>query len=273
MTGRDEQSERGQRAYDLTILTARVPLNKSYWIDPDGWIAKSDYRSALYFDAMPQRLESFLELWLLIQLASDGANKCIIRGVPDIDVARSAALDPEDDLVRGQVRPSLIQQCKRQLRLFREPEGGNNWVMLDFDDLEVPHEAGDPNFEAALEWAIAEHLPPEFHNASYVFQFSNSAGLVHPDGSPYKTGLSVHLFFMLDNPITNEQLKMWLADTPVDRSLFNDVQVHYVANPTLDQGVRCVLKKRMGKVDKAQDTVQRPSDFEPQLEMEFLDKP
>ncbi|MBW8003058.1 MAG: hypothetical protein FVQ80_13735 [Planctomycetes bacterium] len=273
MSDMDNQSEQLERAYDLTILKARLPLNKTYWIGPDGCIAKSDYRNALYFNALPFRLECFLELWLLIQLASDGANKCIIRGVPDIEVARSAMLDPDDNLVKGEVRPSLIQNCKRQLRLFVEPTGGNKWVMLDFDDLAVPQGVGNPNTLAAIEWAIREHLPNEFHEASFIYQFSNSAGLIQPNGSPYKAGLCVHLFFMLDNPITNEQLKTWLADSPVDKSLFNPVQVHFVANPTLKAGVRCVLKERMGKVDKEHETVQRPSDFESQLELKFLDKP
>ena len=265
--------ESGQRAYDLTILTARVPLNKSYWIGPDGQISKSDYRNALFFDAMPMQLDSLLELWLLLQVVSKNENQCLIRGVPDIEVAQTAALDPEDDLVRGQVRPSLIQQCKRQLRLFGEPEGGNSWVMLDFDDVEVPPAVGDLNTEAALEWTIQHRLPPEFHNASFVFQFSNSAGLIQPDGTPYKTGISVHLYFVFSSPLTNEQLKTWLADTPVDKSLFNAVQIHFTANPNLKKGVRCVLKERMGRVEKEHETVKRPSDFEPQLEMEFLDKP
>ncbi|MBW8003280.1 MAG: hypothetical protein FVQ80_14900 [Planctomycetes bacterium] len=273
MTNNKEQFGKRQRAYGLTILTARVPMNKSYWIGPDGRIAKSDYRNALFFDAMPQRLDSLLELWLMLQLASDGANKCIIRGVPDIEVAQTAALDPEDDLVRGQVRPSLIQNCKRQMRLFKEPKGGNNWIMLDFDDLEVPPAVGDPNTEASIEWAIREHLPPEFQCASYIYQFSNSAGLIQPDGSPYKPGLCVHLFFLLEKPLTNAQLKKWLADTPIDKSLLNAVQVHYVANPKLEAGVRCILKERMGRVEKEHETVKRPPEFEPQLEMELVDEP
>ena len=269
MTGMEEQHR--QRAYDLTILKARLPLNKTYWIGPDGRIAKSDYRNALYFDALPCRVECFLEFWLLIQLASEGQYRCIIRGVPDIDVARTAANDPSDDLVRGQVRPSLILQCKRQLRLFREPESGTNWVMLDFDDLEVPPAVGDPNTLQAIEWAIREQLPPEFHEASFVFQFSNSAGLIQPNGTPYKPGLSVHLFFMLNKPLTNKQIKKWLENTPVDRSLFNPVQIHYVANPTLEDGVRCILKKRMGQVEKEHETVQRPSEFEPQLALNLTE--
>ena len=268
-----DMGEQRQRAYDLTILKARVPLNKSYWIGQDDRIDRSDYQLALFFNAMPQQLDSLLEMWLLLQVVSENENQCLIRGVPDIEVARSAASDPDDDLVRGQVRPSLIQQCKRQLRLFREPKGGNKWVMLDFDDLAVPQGVGNPNSEPAIEWTIQKHLPPEFHNASYVFQFSNSAGLVQPDGSPYKIGLCVHLFYLLEKPLTNAQLKKWLADTPVDKSLLNDVQIHYTANPNLKKGVRCVLKNRMGRVEKEHETVKRPSIFEPQLELKFLDKP
>ena len=268
-----EQTEHRGRAGNLTVLTARLPMNKTYWIGADDRIAKSDYQLALFFNAMPQRLDSLLELWLLVQLASENENQCLIRGVPDIDVARSAASDPDDDLVRGQVRPSLIQNCKRQLRLFKEPKGGNSWVMLDFDDLEIPHEVGDPNTLEGIEWAIREYLPNEFQGVSYIFQFSNSAGLIQPDGSPYKTGLCVHLFYMLNKPLTNAQLKKWLADSPVDRSIFNAVQIHYVANPNLKKGVRCILEIRMSLIKKEHGTVRIPPAFEPQLEMELVDEP
>ena len=143
--------------------------------------------------------------------------------------------------------------------------------MLDIDDLEIPPAVGDPNTLQAIEWAIREHLPPEFQEVSYIFQFSNSAGLIQPDGTPYKPGLSVHLFFVLNKPLTNEQLKKWLAETPVDKSLFNPAQIHFTSNPTLEPGVRCILKERMGQVEKEHDTVKRPSDFEPQLEMKLTE--
>ncbi len=248
---------------NATILTAKVPLNKSYWLQGDR-ITKSDYRSALWFHARAIRLDSLGDVWRTLQTVSRNAHQCLIRGVPDWEVARAVSADPDDDLIRGRVAYPEIWDTKRQLRVFREPPGGSSWAMLDLDDLEIPSQAGDPNSVAAIECAIREHLPPEFHDASYIFQFSNSAGLFQPDGSPYKQGLCVHLFFAFDGPLTNAALKTWLADTPVDRSLFNPVQIHYSANPSLEAGVRCTLEQRMGMVTKERPSVTLPDLAEPE---------
>jgi hypothetical protein len=67
--------------------------------------------------------------------------------------------------------------------------------MIDFDDQDVP-EGINPTSVEALELVIKK-LPPEFHNASYFYQHSSSAGIVGPDGLPRKKGLNAHAFFWL----------------------------------------------------------------------------
>ncbi len=242
---------------NATILTAKVRLNKSYWLQGDR-IAKSDYRAALWFHARAIRLSSLEDIWRTLQTVSRNAHQCLIRGVPDWEAARAVSADSDDDLIRGRVEYPEIWETKRQLRVFREPEGGTSWAMLDFDDLEVPPTVGDPNSVVAIEWAIREQLPPEFRDASYVYQFSNSAGLLQPDGTAYKRGMCAHLFYVFHGPVTNAALKTWLANTSVDRSLFNPVQIHYSADPNLEAGIRCALVQRMGMVRKERPSVTLP---------------
>lgn len=253
-----------------TILTARVALNKSYWVQ-DGRIAKTDYASALYFDAESIEVPSIDGLWKTLQKISCNPRQCLIRGLADLEFANWAVENPDAeygknrkgepqycrDLISGPIKFPHVHNTKRRQKIFREPEGGNPWAMLDFDDLEIPESVGSPNTLEAIEWAIQNCLPEAFRNVTFVFQYSNSAGLLEPDGTPYRAGLNVHLFFCFDRGVTNAALKRWLGDCPVDRSLFNAAQVHYTANPKIT-GIRCVLEQRQGLVSKAHDVLRVP---------------
>ena len=74
--------------------------------------------------------------------------------------------------------------------------------------------------------AAISTLPPEFHNVSAWWQVTSSAGI--------KPGIRLRLWFWLDRPVSDDEAKRWLADAPVDRSLYSPVQVHYVAQPVFD---------------------------------------
>lgn len=233
--------------------------------------SKTDYSQALYFDAESIAVPSIHSLWETLKRVSGYPHQCLIRGVPDWEFARWAVENPDAeyrrdrngepqycrDLIRGPVEFPHIRNTRRRLNVFQEPESGTPWVMLDFDDLEIPKRIGNPDTLQAIEWTIENHLPEEFHGVTFVFQFSNSAGLLEPDGTPYRTGFNAHLFFVFDRGVTNVALKHWLEDFPVDGALFNAVQIHYTSNPTIT-GIKCVLEQRQGIVQKAQDVVQVP---------------
>ncbi len=77
---------------------------------------------------------------------------------------------------------------------------------------------------------LIDKLPSNFHNVSYHFQHSASAGI--------KEGVaSLHLWFMLSNPMNSIELKEWHEGLPkkqkqyIDESMFRPVQVNYTANP------------------------------------------
>lgn len=102
-------------------------------------------------------------------------------------------------------------------------------------------------------------LPAEFQGVRGVYQFSNSTTILKPDGSPLKSGLRVHLWFLLDRPIQGKKVAAWLEDYllregrytvglnageipmvtfAIDTSLLKtSVQLHYTAAPVVGKGV------------------------------------
>ena len=129
---------------------------------------------------------------------------------------------------------------------------------IRFEPKRFPRIAGiDPirDPESALS-TLTWILPAEFHGVSFWGQWSSSAGL---DG--WQT-MSAHLWFMLSDPVTDDDLNAWAAnaDIPIDRRLFNAVQPHYTAAPILD-GIDDPIRRRCCLVEGAFDDV--PLDFKP----------
>ena len=125
---------------------------------------------------------------------------------------------------------------------FAEPVSGRRWALTDFDEVPIPAHIDIIDApEEAVEY-LAGLLPAEFRDVSYHWQLSSSAGMGDPGL------LSAHLWFCLDRPATEAELKRWGAtiDTPVDTHLFETVQPHYTAAPIVEAGVRDPLPRRSG---------------------------
>jgi len=167
------------------------------------------------------------------------------------------AADPCSFVIRGEPCPGLdLRQPVRRLKYadgdtpatFRSSPRGERWLCADFDKVRTI--AGvDPmrDPESALQ-TLTWLLPPEFHGVTFWGQWSSSAGL---DG--WQT-MSAHLWFMLSDPVTDDDLNAWAAtaDIPIDRRLFNAVQPHYTAAPILD-GIDDPIRRRHFLVEGAFD--------------------
>lgn len=168
---------------------------------------------------------------------------------------------------------------ERTNELYQEPAEGLSWAMLDFDDIELS-EGLSPTSIDAIEFVIAK-LPAPFQDVSYLYQFSSSTGILREDGTPWKEGLNVHLFFYFSKPIKGTLLEAYLkqhciqtgffektkdrAGSPVirygvDFSLFRAVQPHYVAAPIIENGVICTLEEsqRQRLISKVKESVDVP---------------
>jgi hypothetical protein len=131
--------------------------------------------------------------------------------------------------------------------------------MLDLDGISLPpgySVIAEP--EACVEWAVQHLLPPEFREASFVYQLSSSAGLTKADDH-----LNVHLWFFTDRPFWDEELRNWAhwwntkeQGKIVDPSLYNPVQPHYTCDPELLEGlVDPLAGRRLGVVRRKRRTV------------------
>lgn len=104
-------------------------------------------------------------------------------------------------------------------------ETPRRWMMLDLDGLDAP------DVPAAITL-----LPECLHGVTCVVQHSSSAG--------FRPGLRGHLWYWLDRPVGERDLRAWAAAVNdragrkiIDPSVFGTVQPHYTAGPYIEEGV------------------------------------
>jgi hypothetical protein len=145
-----------------------------------------------------------------------------------------------------------------------EPVGWVTRVGVHFDDLPIhpilievdgfePLSA-DPVTDpmACIHEYIISVLPKVFHDASYHWQLSNSAGHLKHSGT-----LKAHLWFWLRTPYSSAQLKHWAKAVRVDcdHAVFNKVQIHYTGAPLFEEGLSDPVPVRSGDVKGLVDAV------------------
>lgn len=220
----------------VTVLTCygNLRLTKRYTVNGTD-IQKEEDQHPRTFRHHGFGVRNLTDLYQLLDRISDTPQACLIRGMP---------------------REGLGQGVDRTNENFPMPAGGIPWSCIDFDSVKLP-EGMDPYSREAVDYAV-KLLPSEFHDVSYIGQFSASAGVLKPDGSAYKPGLRAHVFFWLQRGVSNEEMNNWLRGCPIDFSLFQEVQAHYIADPKLGEGVQCALKERLFMVTKALEAVPVP---------------
>jgi hypothetical protein len=156
---------------------------------------------------------------------------CIVRGTPiqgiPVPARRLAHSDPDTG------DPATLAPTPRRV------------LAIDMDGIDqglAEDPAVDP--EDAIEHLIGL-LPDDFTEASCWWQFSSSQG-----SKPGR--LSARLWFILDRPITDEDLRRWANAVNraagrklVDPALYNPAQPHYIAAPVLE-GIDDPLPRRSG---------------------------
>lgn len=171
------------------------------------------------------------------------------------DVIVEASNDPTAFIIRGGLKNGVDPSRPVNRRWYDRPgdpahfeEVPRQWAMLDFDNVAANDNIDlidDP--ESAVEGVIYDHLPGVYRDVSCVWQLSSGAGSTDPDGT-----LSAHLWFWLDRPWSNEELKLFhAAHAPsVDKTLFRTVQPHYIANPVFQKPFIDPLPRRIGLMQR-----------------------
>lgn len=255
----DVNTQNRNDAHSVTVLTSLDhPVNKRYFLE-EGRLQKSAYQDAYRFRAACFPASTIHDLAALIEQHSITARHILIRGKPKQENEHSVLRRKEN---------------------FAEPDDGIHWAMLDFDNVPLPN-GMDPLSDEAREW-IVKKLPAVFHEASYYYQYSASAGILREDGTPLKRGFNAHLFFWFELPVQGIKLAARLGQYCMDTGFYSidenkggvvmltygidpapirsEVQPHFIAAPTIEPGVRCLVSAevRQGLVQKAQNSVVLP---------------
>lgn len=204
----------------LTVLRALVPNGavKSFARTASGRIAKTEYQKAKHWRASTVPINSFDEMAAALVTLVEDRSALVVRG----------ALKPGLDLSQPIVRRSVPEEGK-PATLEDVPRC---WLHLDLDHLSAPHVdvIGDPS--GAIDFALdaVATAAPELEGASCFAAFSSSAGVEDV------TIAKLHLWFWLDRPYSNAELKRWAEAVNdraglklIDLKVFNAAQPNYTA--------------------------------------------
>lgn len=229
------------------------------WVQPGKFASKQFSKTAtdakvnvrgydagfLYTVPEPIGVSSIEELSAVLTEAERHPMALVIRGAP-VSV----------DLIDKDVTRTGSGEGGHFVGNFQTPSQGRHYLEIDVDKLPLPK--GWTLNPASIS-KICEHIvlqfPPEFHEASYHWQLSSSAGVFD------KSKVSAHFWFWLVQPVPDGDLKTWAKHVNavagiklIDHSLFQHVQAHYVAAP-LFKGMTDPFPTRSGLVTKAFDSV------------------
>lgn len=180
--------------------------------------------------------------------------------------------DPRSFVIRGAIKDDKRSEKEVRRRMEKGREGdafvsaSRCWVMLDFDKIPLPPGYDLHAPEDGIEWLIGEHLPEIFHDTTTWWQLSASAGVED------QTTISIHLWFWLDRPISDAELKAYfkIHAPVVDVPLFNAVQMHYTARPIFE-GVPDPISVRQGLMVRENEAVTLPDIDVAELATRFVE--
>jgi hypothetical protein len=149
------------------------------------------------------------------------------------ELLRRLESEPTQTIIRGSLIEGKTNPVLRNNETFAAT--ARQWCMIDIDSLDWDGDIKDQ--QAILAHAIKQ-LPAEFQSADCYYHFSSSMGI--------KSGIRVHLWFWLDRPCSDVEMKAWLSGCPVDLRLFNPIQIHLTANPRFIDGAVDPYPNRSG---------------------------
>lgn len=193
------------------------------------------------------------------QLQSDAADgiKCKLFEAQELPVSNLATLErllrrletrDQAFIIHGAVCPPALTAGRPVNRKTARVNGRKGdilcrsvrWVCIDIDEtVEVPNSI-DPFIEPekAFRWIVNEALPAEFHEASFIGQWSSSAGI--------KGDIRLarcHLWFELQRPVDTLDLRRWAQwwnaqnGGLIDEALYLESQPIYTTAPVCGAGV------------------------------------
>jgi hypothetical protein len=211
------------------LLTKRIYIERHGHIDERGKLKVQPTDTAKYFEYHTARVGHLSNLVRLLRRLERMPQSCIIRGelLPGVNPKRARRLLHPD---RKSGDPATVRAVARQ------------YVQLDMDGIACPPGIDPIEEPDEAVGHLISLLPEEFHDARCYWQWSSRQSVKDERGHLIKPGLSAHLWFWLDRPIPDDDLKHWaetLNETAgyplVDPALFQPVQEHYTAFPIFEE--------------------------------------
>ena len=144
-------------------------------------------------------------------------------------------------MVRGALIHGDYARKARRLKDVTLKDHPHRWVMLDYDQGRREEWSDIIQDPAGAARAIRDLLPEGVKQARMVYQLGNSAGI-----SPEK--YSVHLFFMFEDPVSNDELKVFLREYGFDTCVTNVVQPYFIGDPVCI-GFQDPIDQRWGMIE------------------------
>jgi hypothetical protein len=210
----------------------RKLLTKRWTVDGEGKPFVKGYDKEKYFTAETRRVGGLEGLYTLLSDLADDPYAAIIRGalvdLTQAGLARRTSRDQDDE------RPDFADEPRL-------------WLCCDLDDKEITPFLDLAAKPEGVAKALRSLLPTPFGQAACIVQFSCSTG------HPTKFGkVSAHLWFWLSKPVTSAELRdFFRGHAEIDSSTFKAVQLHYVANPIIDDRTD-PIGQRLVRLDGAQ---------------------
>lgn len=193
-------------------------------------VIQQPFSTGKFFNVSEEPVSDLQSLYALLQRLEDDATHTVIRG----------------SLTDGQNSP-----VPRNKETFIATP--HHWCMIDIHSLAWDGDTSDQ--QAILSFAIKQ-LPAEYQAVDCWYHFSSSMGI--------KAGIRVHLWYWLERPCSDAEMKTWLSGCPVDLHLFNPTQIHLTANPQFREGATDPYPNRSGMFEAGHQitTVAVPDDLE-----------
>jgi len=219
-----DKNTTGPQSYDLSVLRTgpdyRATKKWTWDTKRQAWHL-NPFDAGKLFTVEKHRYSNLPEYVEHLEYVRQDERRFVISGALTPTYAALLTANPDAAIVKNKnsKSPTFQEVPLRVLCIDID-----TWIMPSWADL-----ATDP--ESVIEVALRDLLPPSFHDATYWWQLSSSAG--------FATGvLKVHLFFWMTTSATNQHIKDVLKQSApgVCRSIYHAVQPIYVHDPVIEGG-------------------------------------
>lgn len=232
----------------VPVLTTAKDKGATKTHTPQGTVSYSAGHvfTAEFYWARNQKEAVDLFQWLQTQ-----GQKFVIRGAPRDDIPEEWTYTNEkgtwSQTYTVQTDEWKIENCsRRQVEKYPKEDGGlwmpcpRAWFMFDHDN-EDEDLAGLMLVDSE---AIAKNIWP-YEEAGFIWALGGSTGIK-------KEKVSYHLVGLLDEPLSDEEIKPKALELGFDGALFSENQVHFTAGPVFKDMADPVKVPRFGVIEGGQ---------------------